>query len=76
MKVHKTISRSVVCLALLAMLFSTSLVMVGARAGDNKERPGSFDPLLQRLCLMRRKGRQNSPNVGHESHKPLVPRLC
>jgi Xaa-Pro aminopeptidase len=36
MKVDKTISRSVVCLAALAMLFSISLSMVGARGVDNK----------------------------------------
>jgi len=44
MKVHKTISRNVVCVALLAMLFSTSLSMVGARAGDNDRPSGIVRP--------------------------------
>nr|MBA3355155.1 aminopeptidase P N-terminal domain-containing protein [Pyrinomonadaceae bacterium] len=44
MKVYKTVSRRVVCLAVLAMLFSTSLLMVGARAGDNKVTSGTIRP--------------------------------
>ncbi|MCM3870533.1 MAG: aminopeptidase P family protein [Pyrinomonadaceae bacterium] len=44
MKVHKTISRNVACAALLAMLFSTSLLMVGARAGDTNKTSGVIRP--------------------------------
>ena len=44
MKVHKTVSRSAVWLALLAMLFGTSLLVVGARAGDNKATSGTIRP--------------------------------
>ncbi len=44
MKVNKSVSRRVVCLAVLAVLFSTSLLMVGARAGDNKITSGTIRP--------------------------------
>jgi Xaa-Pro aminopeptidase len=44
MKVHKTLSRRPVYLALLVMLFSTSLLGVGVRAGDNKATSGIIRP--------------------------------
>ena len=44
MRVHKAISRSLVCVAFLAMFFSTSLLMVGARAGDNSKTSGAIRP--------------------------------
>lgn len=44
MKVHKTVSRNVMYGALLAMLLCTSLLMVGARAVDNKATSGNIRP--------------------------------
>ncbi len=44
MRVHKAISRNLVCVAFLAMFFSTSLLMVGARAGDNSKTSGAVRP--------------------------------
>ena len=44
MKVHKAVSRSVVCLTILVVFFATSLLMVGTRAGDNKETPRAIRP--------------------------------
>ena len=37
MKLHKTVSRIAACLALVTMLFSTSILTIGAAAFDNKE---------------------------------------
>jgi Xaa-Pro aminopeptidase len=44
MKLYKTVSRSAVGVALLAMLLSTSVLMVEARASDNKETSGLIRP--------------------------------
>jgi Xaa-Pro aminopeptidase len=44
MKGYKTISKNVVCVAFLAMFFSTSLPMVGTRAGDNNKPSGAIRP--------------------------------
>ncbi|MGH9963165.1 MAG: aminopeptidase P N-terminal domain-containing protein, partial [Pyrinomonadaceae bacterium] len=44
MKGHKTISRRVVFLMLLAMLFGASLLMIGASAADNEETPAAIRP--------------------------------
>jgi Xaa-Pro aminopeptidase len=44
MKVDRTISRSAVCLAVLALLLSMSLTMAGARGGDNRGTAGVIRP--------------------------------